>query len=424
MKRLFLPHFPLARRAVVCFFVVVITAVLPAAEPEAIDDAAATEQAVYAPGTSGICFDAAFDGGRLCGCVALSENEYEVIIRPEDAPINNSAWYAFRVTSPEPRRITVRICYEGGSHRYHPKISSDGKHWTPLGPQAYSRDKKGAALELDVGPESLWVSAQEMIGSSELEAWIGRMSRLEFAERSIVGRSVEGRPIWRLKLAAGRPRGAVVILGRQHPPEVTGSIGLMRFAEALAAESEPADSFRQEFEILVFPLINPDGVAAGHWRHNVNGIDLNRDWGPFTQPETQAVRDEILNYQDETGPKLCLLLDFHSTHGDVFYVQGKDQPTEPADFAARWLQALSARLPNYKVRSAAEATERPTSKKWGYETFGIPSITCEFGDNTDRRLIRRVARRAAEEMIRLLLTERDQAAPYSSFRSTYAYRIP
>jgi hypothetical protein len=31
---------------------------------------------------------------------------------------------------------------------------------------------------------------------------------------------------------------------------------------------------------------NPDGVDKGHWRLNDGGVDLNRDWGPFTQPET------------------------------------------------------------------------------------------------------------------------------------------
>ena len=29
------------------------------------------------------------------------------------------------------------------------------------------------------------------------------------------------------------------------------------------------------------------------WRHNANGVDLNRDWTAFTQPETQAIKNYL-----------------------------------------------------------------------------------------------------------------------------------
>ena len=44
-----------------------------------------------------------------------------------------------------------------------------------------------------------------------------------------------------------------------------------------------------DYHIVDDDVLKPDGVADGHWRHNDGGKDLNRDWGPFTQPETQAV---------------------------------------------------------------------------------------------------------------------------------------
>ena len=52
--------------------------------------------------------------------------------------------------------------------------------------------------------------------------------------------------------------------------------------------------------------------------------------------------------------------------------------------------------------------------QWAHRTFGAPSITYEFSDNTDRAEIRQVVRTAAEEMMRLLVPARQRkeaAAP-------------
>ena len=50
---------------------------------------------------------------------------------------------------------------------------------------------------------------------------------------------------------------------------------------------------KREIRAAVVPLANPDGVEQGHWRHNAQGVDLNRDWDRFQQPETRALRDEF-----------------------------------------------------------------------------------------------------------------------------------
>jgi len=66
---------------------------------------------------------------------------------------------------------------------------------------------------------------------------------------------------------------------------------------------------------------------------------------------------------------------------------------------------VQQRLPDYPLRrEGSHGAKQATSKRWGYETFRIPAITYEVGDNTDRALIRTVARTAAEEMMRVLLS--------------------
>ena len=64
------------------------------------------------------------------------------------------------------------------------------------------------------------------------------------------------------------------------------------FMEEVMGDSPTAQVFLEKYRVLAFPLVNPDGVDLGHWRHNAGGIDTNRDWGRYRQPEIKA----IVNY--------------------------------------------------------------------------------------------------------------------------------
>lgn len=270
-----------------------------------------------------------------------------------------------------------------------------------------------AVLQLEVGPDPLRVAGQEMIGGEELRGWITEMSQKRFIEKSVIGKSILGQSIEQLQIGRLEARNYVFIIGRQHPPELTGTLGLIHFVETLSANSSLANEFRDHFQTIVLPLVNPDGVDQGHWRHNMAGVDLNRDWVKFLQPETRAARDLFQKLVAKRGARPFLLLDFHSIHRDIFYTQGDEHPTSPENFTANWLAAIQERLPEHEMRrSGSHLPTHPTSKTWGYETFGIPSITYEFGDNTDRDLIPELAAVSAEEMMRLLLAEisEDEAA--------------
>ena len=367
--------------------------------------APATEKTFSFP-AAGLTFDAEFPGAHLDDCTPTGEGQYRVLIRPETTPINNSAWYAFRVRSAAPQTIEVELVYQGGGHRYRPKFSRDGKSWTALTGESYRQDKdRPPRLRLEVGPAPLWVAGQELLTSEDLYRWARQVATATEAAESVLGQSVGGRPLrmWRLGSDSHAP--LVVIVGRQHPPEVTGSLALMAFVDTLAADSDTARRFRQHFALLLVPLMNPDGVESGNWRCNLNRVDLNRDWERFIQPETRAVRDEIQRLAS-TGQSPCLLLDFHSTGHDVFYTQRDSDQTVPEDFTRRWLGAVQERLPEYQLRrEGSHGGKQATSKRWGYATYRIPAITYEVGDNTDRALIRTVARAAAAEMMRILLND-------------------
>ncbi len=372
-----------------------------------------TDKPISPPGQSDAWLDGQsvgvstrFPGGGLAGVQWQGDSLLQLEIRPENAPVNNSAWFAFRVWAPQEREVVIDLRYAEGTHRYIPKISVDGRDWTPLADGRFLPDTVDgtARLRLRVGPDSLWVAAQELKTSREIYAWMDDLAALPFVEVAEFGQSRLGRPLRRLQIGAPEPANRyVLVMGRQHPPEVTGSLALEAFVETIADSSALAQRFRRAFTTLAVPLVNPDGVDGGHWRHNAGGVDLNRDWAAFNQPETRQVRDLFLSTVEDQSARVYFAIDFHSTQEDVFYTLTPDLPTEPADFTPRWLAAIGAALPEYRVYEEAFGLGSPISKNWFYETFRCPAVTYEAGDEVDRALLRGVADRSARAMMRLLL---------------------
>lgn len=362
----------------------------------------------------GVTFSNEFSEARLNDCVRIGPLEYRLTISPENTPINPSPWYAFKITAAKPQAVKLwfKLTEQGSILRPH--LSKDGKAWTLLGADAFTpRPKRGGGEEpamamatIEAGPDTLWVAAQEMIGLAELGAWMDTKANLPFARESVIGESVEHRSLRQLTFAETEQPNYVFIISRQHPPEITGTLGLMKFIDTLTNDSELAQRYRKKFQTVVIPLMNPDGVEHGHWRHNLGGVDTNRDWKQFTQPETRAARDAMLKLGQAKDANVFLFLDFHSTRNDVFYGQPDSAGTFPPHFESDWLGAIAKRFPGYKFeRDTAHNVSLPTSKSWAYDTFGCPGITYELGYSTDRELIQKVCVGAAEEMMTLLLGE-------------------
>jgi len=200
------------------------------------------------------------------------------------------------------------------------------------------------------------------------------------------------------------PKGQVVLIGRQHPPEVTGALALLPFVETLLANTSLAQQYRAEFETIVVPMLNPDGVVRGHWRHNSGSTDLNRDWGPFKQPETQLMDGLLSQIENDPDRQLSFFVDFHSTQRDIFYTIPDEFPTKPALAIKNWLGLLQERMPDYEVkRSSSSNLAQANSKNYVYKRYGVPTVTYEMGDETDRKLISEIAEEAATAMMETLL---------------------
>lgn len=341
-----------------------------------------------------IAFD--FPGAPQHACAITGERAFELLVAPEHAPpINPSPWYAFRYQARGDKPVSVTLRYIESMHRYAPKLAV-AVGWRDL-PATVSAD--GSQAQIDLPPGSGVVAAQELVTPDDSAAALARWSRTSGSPVFAIGRSHDGQAIRAIRLGRADAPRLVILLGRQHPPEVTGAIAMEAFVDILAARA----SNLGDVQVLVVPMLNPDGTARGHWRANRGAVDLNRDWGPFTQPETRAVRTWLDALPPAVRP--VLMVDFHSTTKNLFYVQGPEEagPTQ-ARFLAAWLGGKEQALPGYpftlEPRNANPGSG--TAKNWFHATYAIPAYTYEVADTADREATRTAAQRLAGDLLAAL----------------------
>lgn len=122
--------------------------------------------------------------------------------------------------------------------------------------------------------------------------------------RTVIGHSVQGRPIVAVRNGEPSAPERVLVIGCVHGNEAAG----MRIARRLIAAPPLSDA-----ALWIVPTLNPDGVAADT-RGNAHGVDLNRNFpfgwrplggleysgtGALSEPESRAARRLILGIRPD-----------------------------------------------------------------------------------------------------------------------------
>ncbi len=365
---------------------------------------------------NGIYCSNEFDGARLNGVALTGENEITVLITPENTPINSSPWYAFKIWSETQKNIQLKITYnEGVSHRYYPKLSSNGKTWKNIDSTLYMADTASIAknekpkfctLNLNINPDTLWLAAQELIVSNDINDWAGNLAKKPYVSANTIGKSKEGRPISLLQIGNAKSDKMVMVLSRQHPPEVTGWLAMKAFVERLCLEDKLTQEFRNKYTVFVVPCVNPDGVDNGHWRHGAGGIDLNRDWEAFNQPETQTVQ-KFMQKQVSEGGEFLFAIDFHSTFEDIYYTIATELKGNMPGLVPKVIAAMGEDIPGYQpnIRPNGIDAARISSSTSIFHEFGAEAVTYEVGDGTPRDKIKLKGELTAENLMEIMLGE-------------------
>lgn len=221
----------------------------------------------------------------------------------------------------------------------------------------------------------------------ELEQELEKMHTLypELASEPIsIGKSVEGRDIWAVRISAQSESESVpeaFFNGMHHAREPMSMMSLVYSMWHVLEEYQnnpDINSLLKSRALWFVPLVNPDGYqynltyfpeGGGLWRKNVGGankqgVDLNRNysvaetWGPpenpalvdpasgnyrggvpFSEPETRAIRDFVFSRN------FRLVLNYHSISNVLIYMHEGTLP-ELADTAWYFLSARELTLDN------------------------------------------------------------------------------
>ena len=256
-----------------------------------------------------------------------------------------------------------------------------------------------------------------------LEADLRRLAEdnPEIVELHEIGRSVENRPLWALRI--GERRGSadkVAVLGCHHAREWMSVEVPYRLAEHLVdnASTEPIRNWLQRGEVWVAPMVNPDGHEHTRtqnrlWRKNRRrnpdgsiGVDPNRNYGymwgvlnvntsshvpsddtyvgprAFSEPETRAVRNLVA--RELFGG----VLTYHSYSQLILYPWGyTSSPVEDetdldtmrglTQDMQRLIQGVHGRTYTAQQASELYPTAGDTTD-WVYGEYDVPSFTVEL----------------------------------------------
>src|SRR5690606_41013397 len=113
-------------------------------------------------------------------------------------------------------------------------------------------------------------------------------------------------------------------------------------------------------------MLNPDGREEGHWRHNMAGVDMNRDWVEFKQPETRAFKEYLTNKVHKQDAQIHFAIDFHSTFFDVLYTNGEDESNHKAGLMKDWIAAFQHGIPEATIKEDSNYRSSRSHLKHGF----------------------------------------------------------
>lgn len=273
---------------------------------------------------------------------------------------------------------------------------------------------------------------------ASLQARHASLVESPWVSAQLLGQSIQGRQIWRYALSdadtvtqAGLPEPAVLFSGGVHAREwqaIEAVTGLYESLVASAEDQSLGQFLLENLQILLVPLVNPDGIAhtQRYFRYGVNnfsdtregrlrrknlrdsdgvletlqdhllGVDINRQFTPFwgggslspesilyhgpmalSEPEAQALTNAV---DDDIAGRLRLYVDFHS-FGRVFIAPETDRPALDLltrELIGRLQAHLGALGSTYRAQYWPRSAGIGATDEYHAEHYGVPAWTFEL----------------------------------------------
>ncbi len=142
----------------------------------------------------------------------------------------------------------------------------------------------------------------------------------DLLEVEVFGQSVQGRDLNLVKFGNNPDNPTILYITQKHGTAAIPTESALRFIQYLSSNSKEVRDLSEQVNILIVPRLNPDGAEGdvnwdtsnlidpnGPTRNNANGIDLNRTHNSLSQPETEALHENVLREYD-----IDFAIDFHT----------------------------------------------------------------------------------------------------------------
>lgn len=126
-----------------------------------------------------------------------------------------------------------------------------------------------------------------------------------------IGKSLEGRDLYAITPKKLQDKKTILMFGRHHGDEGTANWIIEGFIDEYLSNSK----FRNENQLILYPMINPDGAEA-HSRYNSNGRDLNRSWNKnvsSSHDEIKIYNKHLKSLLSKVGKNIFITLDMHGS---------------------------------------------------------------------------------------------------------------
>lgn len=140
-------------------------------------------------------------------------------------------------------------------------------------------------------------------------------------ELKVIGKSLKGRNLFSLTPKNLIKKKTIVMFGRHHGDEGTANWIIEGFLNEYLTNKK----FRDEYQLLLYPMVNPDGAEA-HSRYNANGRDLNRSWSKNPKKdfdEIKTIHGDLRKFMKKVGKEVFIVLDMHGSFTEDFIYRVK-----------------------------------------------------------------------------------------------------
>jgi hypothetical protein len=261
-----------------------------------------------------------FESGNITDVTDQGPNDIYMRIRLDDGHGDLYGWFYFKVKEHALNQtVTFHITNPEGwvNSDYKPLYSYERLAWNRV---SYATKSGGALIfRHTFTQDSVCIAFCFPYTITDLDRFLDSLAESPYLTRDTVGQSAHGRDIELVTLTdfdlpvSGKK--TAWIISRQHPMETGATFLIENLISSLIDTTETARTLRSRIVWKINPIVNVDGVYEGYSRHNVNGVNLNRNWdynGNYQneEPSVAAVHRAMDEWISQ-GNSVDFFLDMH-----------------------------------------------------------------------------------------------------------------